>query len=264
MFRHEESSLIFFRKIQKSLDFFSKMSYNRNMKDLNQESNPSPAQEVLAGKNIKVNQEMMKKFDAIVAIIFTRIVELQKISKRPDGFCWQTAEDWEEYCGITYTQVRRAVAILVENGYIETKIKRIIHTGYTATHYRVIGLQTPPKKSEEAEKSTKELTPYERLQIESAKLPVEAKRLSNRLFEHMVNNNPTYQHRVKDKDLVSWAKEIDKIHRLDGQEWSEIEAILDWCQSNDFWKTNILSGAKFRKQFPRLQLQKGSEKVFLM
>lgn len=55
------------------------------------------------------------------------------------------------------------------------------------------------------------------------------------------------------KDLTAWADTIDKLHRIDGRDWAEIEAVIRWCQDDSFWWKNILSGKKLRKQFTQLR-----------
>lgn len=55
--------------------------------------------------------------------------------------------------------------------------------------------------------------------------------------------------------LQTWAHDIDRLHRLDGQNWDDIADALEFSQDDDFWAPNIMSGAKFRKQFFRLLAQ---------
>jgi len=52
-----------------------------------------------------------------------------------------------------------------------------------------------------------------------------------------------------------WAKDIDKLHRLDGHPWDRIAAVAAWSQADPFWQANILSGAKLREKFDQLQAQ---------
>lgn len=61
----------------------------------------------------------------------------------------------------------------------------------------------------------------------------------------------------------TWARDIDRAHRLDERGWREIEAVIRWCQSDHFWSMNILSPAKLRKHFDRLkkEARKGGTKV---
>lgn len=56
--------------------------------------------------------------------------------------------------------------------------------------------------------------------------------------------------------LQKWAKDIDKLMRLDGRSADEVEAVIRWCQTpGGFWVPNILSGSKLREKFPTLLLQ---------
>jgi len=48
--------------------------------------------------------------------------------------------------------------------------------------------------------------------------------------------------------LQKWASEFDKCHRIDGWEWRDISEILAYSQDSCFWRKNIRSGSKFRKQ----------------
>lgn len=57
--------------------------------------------------------------------------------------------------------------------------------------------------------------------------------------------------------LQRWAADIERIHRIDGYEWELISRVLKFSQSDLFWQRNILSGAKFRKQFVTLMSHMG-------
>lgn len=81
-----------------------------------------------------------------------------------------------------------------------------------------------------------------------------ARLISNNLAE---KNRPHKE--FKEKIITNWSKDIEKIHRIDGWDYETIGAVINWCQKDDFWKTNILSGATLRKQFKRLYLKGKSE-----
>ena len=74
---------------------------------------------------------------------------------------------------------------------------------------------------------------------------------SHYLFLKIQENDP----RAKQPDFQKWAIEIDGIIRLDRRTKEELKAVIDWCQKDSFWKTNILSAKKLRLQFPKLKLQ---------
>jgi len=51
-------------------------------------------------------------------------------------------------------------------------------------------------------------------------------------------------------DLTHWARDIEKLIRIDGRRSEDIEKVIVWCQSNGcFWGPNILSGRKLREKF---------------
>jgi hypothetical protein len=58
----------------------------------------------------------------------------------------------------------------------------------------------------------------------------------------------------------AWVQDIEKTIRIDKRDPVEVEALIRWAQASDFWRANILSPAKFRKQYDRLRLQ--AEKDF--
>jgi hypothetical protein len=75
------------------------------------------------------------------------------------------------------------------------------------------------------------------------------------LFSLMKENNP----KAKSPNREKWAKDIDKLHRIDGYSFEEIDALIRFSQEDEFWRTNILSAAKLRKQAPQLSLKMKKE-----
>ncbi|MHC4618587.1 MAG: hypothetical protein ACYTEQ_12645 [Planctomycetota bacterium] len=55
-------------------------------------------------------------------------------------------------------------------------------------------------------------------------------------------------------DLQRWAVHVDRLIRVDKRTPEQIEAVIRWCQEDDFWQNNILSTEKLRKQLDRLEL----------
>lgn len=58
-----------------------------------------------------------------------------------------------------------------------------------------------------------------------------------------------------EKTLQSWAKEFDKMVRLDKLDIDEMLQVLIFSQNHKFWRSNILSASKFRKQYETLLAQ---------
>lgn len=62
-------------------------------------------------------------------------------------------------------------------------------------------------------------------------------------------NYPDWQMRGK---VETWAEHIEKLHRIDGRTYKQIEYMIRWTQAHDFWRQNILSTAKLREKFNEL------------
>jgi hypothetical protein len=71
---------------------------------------------------------------------------------------------------------------------------------------------------------------------------------------------------VSNSQIQEWAKDIEKLNRLDKRSWDEIEAVIRFVKtmpvSNGFtWATNIMSGSKLREKFPTLFVQSNQLKI---
>lgn len=75
--------------------------------------------------------------------------------------------------------------------------------------------------------------------------------LASFLFSQILNRKPDF----KKPDLQKWANHIDKMIRLDQRKPERIEAVIKFCQQDDFWQDNILSAETLRKQFDKLELK---------
>ena len=78
-----------------------------------------------------------------------------------------------------------------------------------------------------------------------------AQLLSDRIFENFPNRTaPT------EKQLTTWAWDIERLHRVDGHPYSEVRAVMEWSQADSFWKANILSAGKLREKWNQLIAKK--------
>lgn len=80
--------------------------------------------------------------------------------------------------------------------------------------------------------------------------------LAQYLLDKMLENNPN----SKMPNLNTWAKSMDMILRVDKRNAEEVKAVIDFCQTDSFWKSNILSVDKLRKQYDQLNLKRKSQK----
>ncbi len=86
--------------------------------------------------------------------------------------------------------------------------------------------------------------------------PDRAVLLANYLKERVLINNPGAK--VPD-NLAKWSKEIGLMLRLDKRTPQEIHDVIDFCQSDSFWMSNILSASSLREKFDRLYMKMKSK-----
>lgn len=79
--------------------------------------------------------------------------------------------------------------------------------------------------------------------------------LAKLLFDLIRKNNE----KAKFPNFQSWAADIDKMQRIDGNTFDEIELIIRWSQQDCFWLQNILSASKLREKFPELWIKAKSK-----
>lgn len=84
--------------------------------------------------------------------------------------------------------------------------------------------------------------------LQPLKFNKEDMQLSTLLRDEIRKNMPTF----KEPDLDSWAEYIRLMREVDKRTFEQIEVIIKWCQSSDFWKPNILSTRKLRSKFDTL------------
>jgi hypothetical protein len=67
----------------------------------------------------------------------------------------------------------------------------------------------------------------------------------SKIFWKQVSESGTAQ---KKPDFNSWSEEFEKIHRIDNRPWDWIRQLIISALSDPFWKKNIRSPSKLRKQ----------------
>lgn len=83
----------------------------------------------------------------------------------------------------------------------------------------------------------------------------DAERLANLLADLIEANGSKRPNVTK-----TWIDEIDRMIRLDERPVDLIEKCIRWCQHDPFWRANVMSPSKLRKQYDRLRLASIAEK----
>ena len=81
--------------------------------------------------------------------------------------------------------------------------------------------------------------------------------IANKMFSMIRDNLNRNQ---KEPNFKTWADTIRLMRERDNHTHEEIESLFAWANSDDFWKTNILSPEKLRKQWDTLMIKRGNSK----
>jgi len=82
-------------------------------------------------------------------------------------------------------------------------------------------------------------------------------RFSQLLLDLILERKPNFtegQDTRREKTLQRWAVHIGRLIRTNKRTPEQVEAVIRWCQQDDFWQNNILSTEKLRKQIDKLEL----------
>jgi hypothetical protein len=63
----------------------------------------------------------------------------------------------------------------------------------------------------------------------------------------------------KTETIVKWANHVRLMREVDKHTADEIKAVIDWCQSDPFWRKNVLSTEKLREKWDQLVAQMGNK-----
>jgi hypothetical protein len=110
------------------------------------------------------------------------------------------------------------------------------------------GIDTLQEKEEETDKEKDTETETE----ESDELPEEARAMASLLATlHTAQIDAKYS--PPEAQVEKWADDIDKLNRIDGRDWTDIERVIRWVKTpGQFWAPNIMSGKKLRDKFAQI------------
>ena len=78
--------------------------------------------------------------------------------------------------------------------------------------------------------------------------------LAKKLQEYILRNNPKAKLKTPE-ELSIWADDFRKMIEIDKRTLEDIENVLKFSQDDRFWRKNILSAEKLRKQFDQLYIK---------
>ena len=190
------------------------------------------------------------------------LVEIDSLDN--DKGCFASNAHFAEFFGITKGRCTQIIKSLEKKGLVTIKLeregknvsKRIIKV-VRKLNTLVSKLNTPLSEtkhpylendegSNTSTSNTVSSTSRSKLKFETQHL-----KLAELLYKQIQNNLPNY----KEPDLEKWANEFRLIMERDKREGKEIQNLIIKTQNDNFWKKNILSPSKLRKQYDRLVIE---------
>ena len=167
---------------------------------------------------------------AILKLLDKRVIERRPLSKKGD-YEYRLQKDYDKWVGLSPIQVTKPDG------------KIVTHTGYKVEPIQVTKLSpiqvTTKEKKETIQKKTSNRKNDSRLEYSE-----EAERLAHLFLKKSV---VTLRENKKEHTLKKWIDSIVKLHRIDGEEYSNIEEVIKWVTTDPFWRANCLSPVKFRR-----------------
>ncbi|TCZ76079.1 hypothetical protein E0485_14630 [Paenibacillus albiflavus] len=117
----------------------------------------------------------------------------------------------------------------------------------------VVVVKQPPKKDKRNSKDNNTPSRNKKTYSEDDRYYQMAVYFHNKIMEHAALNN--VEHLVINAPLQKWADEFRKIVDLDKRNTQELKSIIDWCTTDSFWSTNILSAKKLRTKYAELGIK---------
>ena len=191
------------------------------------------------------------------------LVEIDSLDN--DKGCFASNAHFAEFFGITKGRCTQIIKSLEKKGLVTIKLeregknvsKRIIKV-VRKLNTLVSKLNTPLSEtkhpylendegSNTSTSNTVSSTSRSKLKFETHHL-----KLAELLYKEILHNNP--QH--KKPNLESWANDFRLMMEIDKREGKEIQELILFSQSHDFWYKNILSAGKLREKYDVLILEK--------
>ena len=196
-----------------------------------------------------------------------------------NGFCWATNAYFAELYGMSKDRISRLIGILEKKGYISVHVERNEKNEVVKRYIklRVAEITIPSVENNENSPvknnytSTVKNNEENNINLNNTRMnntslkevspvgghvpkPIEPKaiELANLMYELHKQVDP----KLKAPNIEKWAADIEKINRLDGRSYEDIEKVIRWIKTpGNFWFANIMSGNKLRLQFSRLYIE---------
>ncbi|WP_277630370.1 helix-turn-helix domain-containing protein [Atopococcus tabaci] len=182
------------------------------------------------------------------------------------GYCWAGDKYFCELYSVSRGTIQRWMKQLEDNNYIQRTVS--YREGTLEIEHRYIHLcdkgmlkneTTPTPKNETDNNTSFNTTTNNTFNKNTSRNSGKPKydddspymELAKGLFAYIRKNNPE----AKEPNLQIWADDMRKIVELDKRSVDSVKEVIRWCQTDNFWKGNILSARKLREKFDQLKVK---------
>lgn len=189
-----------------------------------------------------------------------RVTSEQKLSER-----------W----GVSRNTVRKFLNLLVKDDMISLKKSRQTGTTYKINNYNVYQAFSEGKKHQTEQRSEHQkdnelnINKNEKNEKNEKNNNITSKKSKKRIYSDDDSNKKLAvllfkliqkNQNIKEPDLDKWANTIRLTIESDKRTGKEVQDMIVWATSNDFWSGVILSATSLRKHFDKMLAQKNKRK----
>lgn len=193
------------------------------------------------------------------------------------GYCWASNDYFAQLYGVSKTTIKSWLKSLEDNGHINRRVR--YRPGTKEIEIRWISICTPRQenlptpvgkptdprqenlptpRSEICPDSTTSFnntinnTNKEEVETSPVKYSTEHFTLASKLKNNLINDFPKEMEKA---NLEKWADVIRLMEEKDDRTIKQIEYVINWLPSSEFWFGNIRSAKKLREKFDSLKFE---------
>lgn len=185
------------------------------------------------------------------------------------GYCWASNDYFAGLYGVSKTTVKNWLKSLEDNDHIVRKVK--YKNNSKEIESRFISIAVPrqenlPTSSKNLTDPRQEICPdnntsinntfnntnKEEVETSPVKYSTEHFTLASKLKNNLINDFPK---EMKKANLEKWADVIRLMEEKDDRTIKQIEYVINWLPSSEFWFGNIRSAKKLREKFDSLKFE---------
>ena len=225
------------------------------------------------------------------------LIEIDSLDN--ESGCWATNDYFAEFFGLSKGRISKVINNLVKRGFVTSELKYQKGTQLVEkrilkiSRWYVAKNKTTPSQKRlegivESDQGYSQKRPQGMVENDQENKLENKLNSSSQIFEEpKINDNeaknkkifsadsdPYLLARFLEKNIAEnnqkfpksesqrqrWAKDFDLMIRRDKIDADDIAEVIEWCQKDSFWRSNILSGKKLREKYQQLRMRMESRR----